>query len=73
MSQPDPVSKIASPTFAMILDVHIAMNATLPKGPHRDGATLDELIEEGGIEEEMSALKFVSAASCAQTNTRRAP
>jgi hypothetical protein len=60
INQPDPVSKIAIPTLAMMLETQIAMKAALERGPQREGATL-----ASAAEDEMSALKSLSATRSA--------
>src|SRR5271157_357333 len=55
ISQPDAVSNMAVPTFDMTLAVHMTVNATWLKGPHREGTGW-----VGAAEELRFALTLVS-------------
>src|SRR5271165_3881007 len=57
ISQPDAVSNMAVPTFDMTLAVHMTVNVTWLKGPHREGTGW-----VGAAEELRFALTLVSSA-----------
>ena len=57
ISQPDAVSNMAVPTFDMTLAVHMTVNTTWLKGPHREGTGW-----VGAAEELRFALTLVSSA-----------